>query len=748
MPGRQHRARESWITRGGIAALGAAVILMIDGLLAFGLLRDRAYQLDSAVERLESEARAFEIHTRRSLAAFDELLLALRDRVRMGTSPSGLITLMLDLTRHMPQVVGLVLTDAEGSVSAATLDTPVDTGPGSPFALHRDGRVPGLLIGGPVVAAGTAGEGERWIVPLSRRVDDGRGRFLGVVALALDLERLTAGYGELIDIRHGRMTVALDDGTALMRLPSGPPEPPGWVALGGEGLTARSFIRNLPDGSRQLVSEQRVTGLPVTITVTEPLDVALRAWLDHRRGGILLGIAATVTVAGLTALLGVQAAGRERALRRLAESEGQTNAIFDQTFQFIALLDLDGRVLRVNDAALTLVGLAPREGAGRVVGHRLADTPFWAATRDGSRGVVQAALSAAAEGRTSRRDIRMTGPDGDEMLVDLTVKPVLRPGTAAGDGDGILMLLIEGRDITEQQRTRDTLLRQEKAAALGGLVAGIAHEVNTPVGIALTSASHLAKEVAELRRRYADRSLKASDMEEFLDMAEEAARLTLGNCERAGHLIQSFKQVAVDQTGGERRRFLLKDYIEEVLLSLRPRLKRTPHTVTVDCPGTLELDTDAGALSHVLTNLVMNALLHAFDDGRAGTIRIAARRPEAGADGGGEGNGEAGGMVELVFADDGRGIPPDLLPRVFDPFFTTKRGAGGSGLGLHIVQTVVTAALAGSLELASVPGRGTVFTLRFPRIHPDPSTGSHPQPPTTQGAHAGPALAPAPLTPA
>lgn len=735
MPGRQHRPRESWITRGGIAALGAAVILMIDGLLAFGLLRDRAYQLDSAVERLEAEARAFEIHTRRSLAAYDELLLALRDRVRMGASPSGLITLMLDLTRHMPQVLGLVVTDGDGAVTVATLDVPVTGGAASPFAIHRDEGAQGLLIGGPMPSEG--GEGNRLIIPLSRRVDDGRGRFLGVVALALDLERLTASYGELIDIRYGRMTVALDDGTSLVRVPPGPPELPDAAAVGGEVLTARSYIRDLPDGSRQLVSEQRVTGLPVTISVTEPLEVALKPWLDHRRGAILLGIAATVTIAGLTALLGVQAAGRERALRRLAESEAQTNAIFDQTFQFIALLDLDGRVLRVNDAALLLIGLGPKDGAA-VTGHRLHDTPFWTVTRSDGRAVVQAALAAAAEGRTSRHDIRMTGPDGDEVVVDLTVKPVLRPASGAGDEAEILMLLMEGRDITEQHRTRDTLLRQEKAAALGGLVAGIAHEVNTPVGIALTSASHLAKEVADLRRLYDARTLKAADLEEFLSMAEESARLTVGNCERAGHLIQSFKQVAVDQTGGERRRFHLKEYIEEVLLSLRPRLKRTPHTVTVACPDTLELDTDAGALSHVLTNLVMNALLHAFDDGRAGTIRITARRLD----------GAGGGMVELVFADDGKGIPPDLLARVFDPFFTTKRGAGGSGLGLHIVQTVVTAALAGSLELSSTPGRGTAFILRFPRIHPDSAPESPPQPPA-QGAHAAEAAqAPAPLAPA
>ena len=269
MPGRQHRPRESWITRGGIAALGAAVILMIDGLLAFGLLRDRTYQLDSAVERLEAEARAFEIHTRRSLAAYDELLLALRDRVRMGASPSGLITLMLDLTRHMPQVLGLVVTDADGAVTVATLDVPVTGGPSSPFAVHRDGEGPGLLIGGPMPSEG--GEGDRLIIPLSRRVDDGRGRFLGVVALVLDLERLTAGYGELIDIRYGRMTVALGDGTSLVRIPPGPPDLPDAAAVGGEVLTARSYIRDLPDGSRHLVSEQRVTGLPVTISVTDCL---------------------------------------------------------------------------------------------------------------------------------------------------------------------------------------------------------------------------------------------------------------------------------------------------------------------------------------------------------------------------------------------------------------------------------------------------------------------------------------------
>ena len=244
------------------------------------------------------------------------------------------------------------------------------------------------------------------------------------------------------------------------------------------------------------------------------------------------------------------------------------------------------------------------------------------------------------------------------------------------------------------------LVQAEKMASLGALVAGIAHEINTPVGVGVTAASTLQARAGQLRELYEREELRRSDLDRFVGLAEESTQIILRNLQRAADLIHSFKQVAVDQSSGERRRFKLRGYIDEILLSLRPQLKRTTHSVELDCPDDLVLDSYPGAIAQILTNLVANSLLHGFENRQRGHIRIAVRAEP--------------GRVELAYSDDGRGIAPEYLPRIFDPFFTTKRGVGGSGLGLHIVYNLVTQKLGGTIQVASEPGSGARFTLQLP----------------------------------
>jgi signal transduction histidine kinase len=167
--------------------------------------------------------------------------------------------------------------------------------------------------------------------------------------------------------------------------------------------------------------------------------------------------------------------------------------------------------------------------------------------------------------------------------------------------------------------------------------------------------------------------------------------------------VQSFKQVAVDQTSDDRRHFDLQKYVDETLLSLQPQLKGTQVAVHVDCAPGIEMDSYPGPLAQVITNLVVNSLQHGFVPGARGTIRISARL-------------EGGDEVVLCYEDDGRGIPQDLHERIFEPFFTTRRGVGGSGLGLHLVYNIVTARLNGSIQVKSRAGGGTLFILRLPRV--------------------------------
>jgi signal transduction histidine kinase len=179
-------------------------------------------------------------------------------------------------------------------------------------------------------------------------------------------------------------------------------------------------------------------------------------------------------------------------------------------------------------------------------------------------------------------------------------------------------------------------------------------------------------------------------------------RILEKNTRRGAELVNSFKQVAVDQSSGQRRVFDLAEYLDEILLSLRPKLKQSPCTVEVDCPPGIRMDSHPGALSQVVTNLVMNSLLHGFEGRDRGRISIQA--VEEGAD------------VLLAVGDDGVGMSKEDLGRYFDPFFTSKRGSGGTGLGAHIMFNLVTGALGGSIQVASEPGAGLQARMRLPRI--------------------------------
>ncbi|WP_431858151.1 ATP-binding protein [Azospirillum sp.] len=341
---------------------------------------------------------------------------------------------------------------------------------------------------------------------------------------------------------------------------------------------------------------------------------------------------------------------------------------------------------------------------------------------------VAAGRMGSAEGAASRMSTEAQLRSGQPLVAERTLSDgttVLIQGNRRPGGDGYVLTVT---DITEQQRTRDelrqskeaaeralddltlaqkSLIQAEKMASLGQLVAGVAHEVNTPVGVTLTAATQLQIEVDEIAARHGAGRLKRSAFEDFLSTSRELSHLIAANSERAADLIQSFKLVAIDQSSGERRRFVLADYIEELLRSLSPALRQAGCAVAVDCPPALEVDGYPGALSQILTNLVMNVLTHAYDPGAAGRIRITVRPAP-------------NDHVVLDFADEGRGIAPDVLPKIFDPFYTTTRGTGGSGLGLHIVYNLVAGTLRGGITAASEPGQGTCFTLSFPRVTPKP----------------------------
>ena len=254
--------------------------------------------------------------------------------------------------------------------------------------------------------------------------------------------------------------------------------------------------------------------------------------------------------------------------------------------------------------------------------------------------------------------------------------------------------------LADLQSTQTKLVESEKMASLGGLVAGVAHEINTPVGIGITAASLLADKTTEFFDTYKSGQMKRSQLEKFLDTAMQSSSMVLSNLNRAADLIQSFKQVAVDQCTEEQRTFNLKQYLSEVLISLKPKLRTTQHQVEIKGDEAIALNTYPGALAQIITNLVMNSLTHAYMPEDAGYLVFDFK--------------QKGEQIIFEYADDGKGIPKENLSKIFDPFFTTKRGQGGSGLGLHIVYNLVTQKLNGTIECESQVGVGTKFVIKLP----------------------------------
>lgn len=257
--------------------------------------------------------------------------------------------------------------------------------------------------------------------------------------------------------------------------------------------------------------------------------------------------------------------------------------------------------------------------------------------------------------------------------------------------------------LTDLRNSQEQLLVSEKMAVLGGLVAGVAHEINTPVGVGVTAASHLETKVQEVACLYRRGELTEEKYEEFLDDAIEGSQIILRNLRTAASLVSSFKLVAVDQSSEAMRDFNLKDYLHTIVQSLQPELKQTRISVAIDCPDDLLMTSYPGDFSQIFTNLIMNSLAHGFDQGTAaGSIGIEVKKE--------------GGNALIRYRDSGKGIPAEVIRKVFDPFFTTNRQGGRSGLGMHIVYNIIMQKLKGTISCEDTAEQGALFIIRTPII--------------------------------
>ncbi|NTS77649.1 sensor histidine kinase [Catenovulum sp. SM1970] len=257
------------------------------------------------------------------------------------------------------------------------------------------------------------------------------------------------------------------------------------------------------------------------------------------------------------------------------------------------------------------------------------------------------------------------------------------------------------RSLRELKQAQSQLVESEKMASLGGLVAGIAHDVNTPVGVSVTASSFLNDQLESLKTKFEDKTLTPKHMEKFIADAGESLGLVSSNLKRASDLMNSFKQVAVDQTSDAIRTIELKSYIQDVIKSLQPRLKKTSHDINLTCPADINMRCPAGAISQIFTNLIMNSVIHGFEEIDKGQIDITVNQVDE-------------EHISILYKDNGKGVSADVLSQLFDPFFTTKRENGGSGLGTHITYNLVRQTLGGEINAESELGKGLSFVIDIP----------------------------------
>ena len=421
-----------------------------------------------------------------------------------------------------------------------------------------------------------------------------------------------------------------------------------------------------------------------------------------------------------------------RVARALQESEAKFSSIFRESLAPLVLSRADsGMALDANQAWLDLMHQTREE----LIGHCSLDLGLWASPEERERIVEQV----SREGFANRIECHMRG--GDEVIrlclascrhIELNGEKCLIWSLQDITEQRAMELEIQSMNATLEQRVKartaelekanhdlqtvldtlqraqDELVRAEKLAALGGLVAGVAHELNTPIGNSVTAASALQFRTEEFRQAMEGGALKRSTLEDYLDYAATGSQLLMRSLEQARELVASFKQVAVDRTSDLRRKFDLAEFVSELLRTYHSAMRRSTCKISVEVAveAGIRLDSFPGSLGQVLSNFISNAMLHAFEGRSQGRLRIAARQTEA-------------ESVVLRFEDDGVGITPENLKRIFDPFYTTKFGQGGSGLGLHIAYSIVTNVLGGQISVESEPGQGTRFLLRLPLSAPE-----------------------------
>lgn len=575
------------------------------------------------------------------------------------------------------------------------------------------------------------------VIPVARNLYAGGDRHVGVISTDIRVSYFGDLYARVARANNASVALLANEGFVIVRSPfearyadRNIADAPALAQLraGPEEGTFEdeSF---LDDELPRLYTYRRIVGFPVTTVYGRDLDSILAEWRDRTRGRILF-TAATVTLIGvLTVLLLVYLRRLRRSTASLRENESKFVGLFQRSPMPLVLVRRASRqIIEVNDAWLQQFGYSAQE----VLSRTAAELRLWV----DPQAQQEAIEFLDANGFVDRQEALLRHRDGHTICCVVTGRMIESAGESCAlfsslDVTPQRQMALELRQLNQEleqrvrQRTESLaqtnhelvealaslkamqteLIRSEKMAALGSLVAGVAHELNTPIGTSFTVASALQDQTRQLQTQVLAGGLRRSVFDHYLTTTGQGVEILMSTLRRAVDLIGSFKGVAVDQASDQRRRFDLRQMLQDLLLTLQPMCRKKSFVLSAQLAAGVQMDSFPGAIGQVVTNCVTNALMHAFEGRQQGHMHLQTRRVDD-------------DQLEIVFTDDGVGMNETTLGRVFDPFFTTKFGQGGSGLGMHIVYNLVTDMLGGSIRLESAPQQGLRIYILLPTTAP------------------------------
>ena len=698
-----------------------------NGLVAVRLLEEHATQtLQDAVHTLDRVARSVRTNAtsdepeqvRKVVAAYDlghtRHLKALQYVTPQGTSWIS----SADYMTHQSEVFGR-------SHIQQLLSAPLE---------HES------MVGHPYTSA----YDNQWVIPVAQTLFNAADQSIGVISVDIRLSYLGTLYSRVAKENNASVTLLADQGFIIARAPfearyvdrdvSGEQQLAVLHANAMEGsFDDESFLDD--DFGVKLYTYRKLAGFPVTTLYARDYDSVLARWKERTVERIALACLTIALMGALTYTLIFYIRRLQRTQSSLRESEAKFFGLFRQSPVPHTLVRFHGgQFVEANDAWLAQFGYRLADVIGRTAlelgvwvdpqqradlmddfGHSNSVDRIEVSHRHRDGHAITCLMSGRTMHTAGEKLILFT-------LVDVTHQRAIEQEIR--DMNQQLELRVQARTEKLEVANRELnaalasvramqteLLRSEKLAALGSLVAGVAHELNTPIGNCVTVGSTLQHQVNALSIAYEKGELRRSLLQDFIEGAVHGTNILMRALARASELIGSFKRVAVDQSSDQRRQFDLHTMLHEVCLTLEPMYKNTPFELAMDVPQGITLDSYPGALGQLITNFVSNALQHGFEGRTTGQMKLWAQA--SGTD-----------QVALHFTDDGHGMSEDTRNRVFDPFFTTKLGQGGSGLGMNIVYNIVRDIMGGRIDIASGIGAGTHITVVLPRVAPQSSAPS------------------------